>query len=458
MALVRYQGNADALKARYFPNMNAAPVFSNGPLRRGRDAVVSVNTPGWGNLTQQQRDDLPWHNHTYLFEEWNFRPGRVSGKNGPTSQLAYVGQCFAPDGLTWSNGFPAYGDYSFPSDDSKTKALGKLQKKVSRAAVNLAQSYAERKQTASLISTSVRRVVQLALWIKKGDFKSIHKRYGLPKPVKSMWGGYVVPEYRRESKLYSVAFDEQGNPLARPRKIRKTIYTDRKRPKQQFSFGDVWLEYQYGWKPLLADIYGAAETMANLHVDPPPLRITAMASATRQAQGVDFARYLVNGAEYLAEIDYTCSGKTRYILEVAEDSKVLQSLQTVGLTNPLLLAWEILPYSFVADWFFPLGNYLQQLEYARGLTFVRGSEATSFSAVGLVSSRNAGAVPGYSHGDQFVDPKIDIVQRYKTRVILGSFPYQKFPRFKPKLGVERALSGIALLNQIFSRGKTTVRT
>lgn len=33
-----------------------------------------------------------------------------------------------------------------------------------------------------------------------------------------------------------------------------------------------------------------------------------------------------------------------------------------GLVNPLEVAWELLPFSFVADWFLPIGGYLNAMD------------------------------------------------------------------------------------------------
>jgi hypothetical protein len=35
--------------------------------------------------------------------------------------------------------------------------------------------------------------------------------------------------------------------------------------------------------------------------------------------------------------------------------------RSLGLTDPLSVVWEIIPYSFVVDWFLPVGTYLENL-------------------------------------------------------------------------------------------------
>jgi len=39
----------------------------------------------------------------------------------------------------------------------------------------------------------------------------------------------------------------------------------------------------------------------------------------------------------------------------------LSAPRSLGLTDPLSVLWEITPYSFVVDWFIPIGTYLENL-------------------------------------------------------------------------------------------------
>jgi hypothetical protein len=47
-----------------------------------------------------------------------------------------------------------------------------------------------------------------------------------------------------------------------------------------------------------------------------------------------------------------------YIYELYEEMSFERNL---GLTDPLSVAWELIPYSFVVDWFVPIGTYLDNL-------------------------------------------------------------------------------------------------
>lgn len=453
----KYLGNLNALRAYYFPDMNAAPVFTSQQSRRGAWSQSSLNTPKFYSLSRAAKRALPWHAYSYSYENWDFEPGVVSGKNGPTLTATFVGQAFAASGYTYSPW--STGTYNrWPDPGTKAKALASVQSKISSMSMNLAQAIAERRQTVSLIGNTVRRLVQLALWIKKGDFKSIHARYGLPKPKKTRSGGYVVPDYYREVTRV-VVYGEDGQPLINkkglPKKRVSVIYRDRKRPEGRWSFSDLWLEYSYGWKPLLSDVYGAADVLSKIHRNRKPIRFTGMASGIVKVEDY-FAEWPINGSYYRSYLSALYADRARYVIEVVEDLDPVKGFAEVGLTNPLNLAWEVLPYSFVLDWFIPLGNYLEQLEYARGVIFSRGAVSWQRSALGTVRSKLDRVVPGYLAGS-ISGLNIGIEYRYKSREILTSFPYQEFPSFQPKLGVERVLSGISLLNQILTRGKTTVR-
>ena len=47
-------------------------------------------------------------------------------------------------------------------------------------------------------------------------------------------------------------------------------------------------------------------------------------------------------------------------------------LSQLGLTDPLGIAWELTRLSFVADWFVPIGAWLQARSADTGWTFVQG--------------------------------------------------------------------------------------
>ena len=64
----------------------------------------------------------------------------------------------------------------------------------------------------------------------------------------------------------------------------------------------------------------------------------------------------------LSPSNYSCKGtvKEKWTL-VYEMTEQLSTPRSLGLTDPLSVAWELIPYSFVVDWFYPIGTYLENL-------------------------------------------------------------------------------------------------
>jgi hypothetical protein len=56
---------------------------------------------------------------------------------------------------------------------------------------------------------------------------------------------------------------------------------------------------------------------------------------------------------YIYPVHWTYSKRIK--ADLYEDISVARSL---GMVDPLQVAWEIVPYSFVVDWFLPVGSFL----------------------------------------------------------------------------------------------------
>jgi hypothetical protein len=59
---------------------------------------------------------------------------------------------------------------------------------------------------------------------------------------------------------------------------------------------------------------------------------------------------------------------------------VFAEMAQLGFTNPAAIAWEITPFSFVFDWFYQVGDYLNALSVLSGFEFItyRWSALTIF--------------------------------------------------------------------------------
>lgn len=169
-------------------------------------------------------------------------------------------------------------------------------------AVNLAQS----KQLVDMVVDNVRRFSRSLRALKRGDIASATR--------------YLGTTSNRDPKLK--AKDISGR----------------------------WLELQYGWLPALSDTFEAAKAYE---------QITNMRN-TRVVAKLKKKPFPYEGSA--APSNYLAPGtaKTgkRIIYEMEE---ALSAPRTLGLLDPLSVVWEIIPYSFVIDWFLPIGSYLENL-------------------------------------------------------------------------------------------------
>jgi len=111
-----------------------------------------------------------------------------------------------------------------------------------------------------------------------------------------------------------------------------------------------WLELQYGWLPTINDVYNAATAYEAL-----------TAGARRQVIKVSRRRnHFYEGS--LSPTLIHCPGHSTFTRRIfAIVTEQLSTRRTLGLMNPLSVAWELIPYSFVADWFIPISTYLDVL-------------------------------------------------------------------------------------------------
>lgn len=136
-----------------------------------------------------------------------------------------------------------------------------------------------------------------------------------------------------------------------------------------------WLEFQYGWKPTMASIYDTTALLAKKistgldHYGKVKLRETGNLTDVITQDGMYIRR----------QTDYTTFGSASFRYRLS-DPKLLQ-LQQAGFTNPLAVAWEIIPFSFVLDWFVDIGGYLNRMDAALGIDSLYVNTLTGYKYV-----------------------------------------------------------------------------
>lgn len=124
-------------------------------------------------------------------------------------------------------------------------------------------------------------------------------------------------------------------------------------------FADQWLEYQYGILPIINDATDAYRLFQSGLSRPQVL--SAVRNFTRQQDRSGRA----------GSWNYVSSAKIRTSCKVYAQlsNQYVDSIQRLGLINPVELGWNVLPFSFVIDWFLPIGSVLEASTARAGLVF-----------------------------------------------------------------------------------------
>jgi hypothetical protein len=117
----------------------------------------------------------------------------------------------------------------------------------------------------------------------------------------------------------------------------------------------TWLELRYGWLPLINDVFDAAE-LREPRISTPTLRTSKKTTGGLVVSTPSAAPY--------AWLE-TNERVTRVICRLSHTE--FFHPERVGLTDPLSVAWELVPFSFVVDWFAPIGDFLSSLHAIRVL-------------------------------------------------------------------------------------------
>lgn len=143
-------------------------------------------------------------------------------------------------------------------------------------------------------------------------------------------------------------------PLARHRRTRWT------NPKDASA---LWLEYWFGWAPALADIYTSLEILYNL--TPFAERVVVGKGSGFYSSGPVESKAPGSSTYY----DFTSEVYVRLSCAVTVTNPNLFLLARLGLLNPASTALEVVPFSWLLNWFTNVGSYVQSWSDDYGLTY-----------------------------------------------------------------------------------------
>lgn len=270
-------------------------------------------------------------------------------------------------------------------DEVITKALNKLREEKAGWGANVLQA----EQTAEMVASSSLAVLEAYRAARKGNFGAVERALGITGPNK------------------------------------------RKR------LSNTWLQYIYGWLPLMSDIHDGVKTLQRIIRDEHAYKSVG-SKATRE-----FNFTIDSGSstdQWRGKVKVKCG------LKIRASSSFLDAADSLGILNPLEVAWDVVPYSFVLDWFIPVGNTLSALSAGLGLDFVDGYVSTLVDI--SKTSRMYNVKSLWDSRFEVLDQgELEVVKREFTRVPLYSFPTPGFYLSNKPFSSFRIGAAVALISQ-----------
>lgn len=210
---------------------------------------------------------------------------------------------------------------------------------------------------------------------------------------------------------------------------------------------NAYLEWTYGWKPLASSIYETGKQLRAQLLQPQRSKLTIEVSKTDFDKSTDSIAYLPG-----VKIDtvYETSQRVRIVTNWKLGNDMNEAIASFTSLNPVAVAWELVPYSFVVDWAVDIGGYLRNLESAAlyNGTFLNGYITRTVQKKGRSVLHGNFTSAGQSTSYQ---GRASSYTRRKSRGPLTEAPFPVIPSFDLQLSFDRLTSGVALAYQAIGK-------
>lgn len=284
---------------------------------------------------------------------------------------------------------------------SDIEMVNKLFSKYKQSPLNLGVTVADGKETLKNLAESASRARYALKDLKKGNLSGC---------IDNLVSALITPKHRQ---------------IARDRRFKSN------------DVAGAWLALRYGWTPLLNDIYAANELRYSYYLKNKSLTVSKKLSGSMT--GTAYAK--------LSDVEYVQFHRWEAFLD---SSTLLPSFGTrLGLDDPMSIAWEALPFSFIADWFYPVGNWLEALQAVKVIPVATVTK-TIFTKKKFRAKPERASLDYYS-GD-FSYEKIDLIRSTNRPLPTGYSLLQQVPKgvsVSPKANLLHSIDAAALLGKAF---------
>jgi len=318
-------------------------------------------------------------------------------------------------------------------NDARNKALRNLHDKARDGkSFDLGVALAEMPQTLRLVVSTVNRLSGAFSALRRGDVNKAFSSLGLF-DSRSLRGVGNTP-FRTVGAHRKSMLTKAGK--AR----RRRLAAGETRRNAMYNFASSsWLELQYGWQPLLSDVHGSAEAVGRgLQKRSDDVSISSRSrKESSKSQITESGPWRISKS---GSHTFTCA----YSVSVGVLNPVSRNLAALGLSNPANILWEKVPFSFIVDWFVPIGSFLEDLDTFTGYTTINPCRSELHnernSCVMIIIDGSRG--PGEYDGE---------VVRFERFTGVSLAPPSPFTNLGKKLGLKKVTSALALAKTIFLR-------
>lgn len=287
------------------------------------------------------------------------------------------------------------------SSDAQNKALSDFRDQISKGA-GWGVTLAQRKQAMSMMTT---RVVQFSTFVRH------------------------MSKFRFQDALESLGVRD-------PAAYEKVRW--RRLKKRSGSLGDNILEFRFGWQPLWNDIHSTVEILGS---DIP----------TRRVVGKGFSQFGLTASaddpyDYYGRVRRTNADTAKCFAKVWADVVMVNPntalLNNLGLANPFLVLYDIVPWSFVLNYFISLEEFLRNFNTYAGYSLSNQGYTNHQVIKRVVTQREE------KYGSLTGNSATFHTQSVYTARTVGSLPsYQLRVRDPWDLKPGRALNALGILLQ-----------
>lgn len=283
----------------------------------------------------------------------------------------------------------------------------------------------------------VSKVEQVALARFKGKLKKGNASLGITIGTWGQSAGMISTRLKQANIALSNVHRRLVKDRRRLRKIRE----------QKDPLANLVLETEFGWRPLVTDLHAAFRVIAGVNDFPVFIRGSHKVDCSYQSPWSTAPDNFSEGKIY--KDTYSGDYRVTVAARVAVTNPNLHLLNQIGVLNPLLVAWDLIPWSFVVGMFINVNALLSSLTEFAGLSInnqsVTKSSRTTYSSSIREFSGYGGPGRRYTQSGS-----CEFKNTYRSRSV-GSIPATKIMVRIPDLNKEQMLIAASLCLQKVQR-------